>query len=95
MEKFILLFIYLFIFSLLSPVFADGGAPSDNSNWGVPAPPSGQFPGNPSPSQNVWDEERNNIIEKNYGSETSPAYLNREKINPYEDGNDSDSTDSE
>lgn len=91
MEKFILLLIYLFMFSLFYPAFADSEAPSDNSNWGIPTAPSGQLQGSPSPAQNVWDEERNNIIDKNYGSETSPAFLNRDKINPYEDGNDSDS----
>lgn len=79
MNKVILL---IMCFCLISyPVFADD-APADNSNWGVQ--PAYQDADDSSPSQDAWDRERDEIIDRKYGSEDSPAFLNRENINPNE-----------
>ena len=83
MKKIILLFIYITLFSLLCPVFADD-APLDNSNWGVQPLPTRRY--NPQTndvptSEEVWDRQRDQIIEGRYGSDDSPSFLNRSNMN--------------
>jgi len=35
-------------------------------------------------AQQIWNDTINNYVQKNYGSEESPAFLNRDGINPNE-----------
>jgi len=79
MKKILLLIFCLYI--LPCYVYADD-APCDNSNWGVQAKPENKT--NSDVSEQVWDGEEENYIYDNYGSEESPAFLNREKMNPNE-----------
>lgn len=85
MKKIILLIICLSLISLFYPVFADD-APLDNSNWGVQPPPTRYDKGtNTAPtSEEVWDKQREQLIEGRYGSDESPSFLNRENMNPYD-----------
>lgn len=65
------------------PAFADNtDAPSDNTNWGIN--PTPQNNNNITPSEKAWDAEHDEIIDNRYGSVYSPAFLNRENINPNE-----------
>lgn len=88
MKKFVLLFICLFSFSY--PVFADEAAP-DNSNWGIqPITADQQKAKETSASEKTWNQEVNETIYDNYGSDESPAFLNRENIDPHESDLDED-----
>lgn len=60
-------------------VFADCTT-IDNPNWGI-QPASKNFQ-KQSPLQKALDEQRDQAIYENYGSEQSPAFLNRENIDP-------------
>lgn len=77
MKKVFLSITYLFLFSAC--VFADDST-VDNPNWGIQ--PASKDVQSLSPSQKVWDAERDQIIDKNYGSDQSPAFLNRENVDP-------------
>lgn len=76
MKKVFLLFICLTF--LYIPVYADD-SPADGSNWGIQ---TNQHYSKTSPSQKVWDTQRDQIIDEKFGSDTSPAFLNRENIDP-------------
>jgi len=80
MKKLFNLIICLSLFLFTSCAFGDD-APSDDSNWGVQ--PQKQSP-KIAPSEKTWNEEQDETIYDNYGSEESPAYLNRENMNPNE-----------
>lgn len=84
MKKIILLFICLLL-SLCS-VFADDN-PLDNSNWGVQPLPTRRYNTEtndvPTPEE-IWDRQRDQIIEGRYGSDDSPSFLNRGNMNPYD-----------
>lgn len=75
MKKVFLPFICLTL--LYIPVYADD-SPADSSNWGIQA---NQHYSKPSPSQKVWDAQRDQIIDEKFGSDESPAFLNRENMN--------------
>lgn len=84
MKKLILLFICIVPTVICYPVFAAEAAP-DDSNWGIqPVTKDWQRAQQTSSSEKAWDEEVNEKIYENYGSEASPAFLNRENINPGE-----------
>lgn len=85
MRIFILVSAFLILF--ICPIWADE-APLDDTNWGIS--PSEDYQ-TVSASEDTWDNQRQNIIEEKYGSDQSPAFLNRARITPYEDGNDGDS----
>ena len=64
----------------------------DSPNWGVPQiNQNEQNIGEFSSAESVWDEERDENIYENYGSNKSPTFLSRENIEPDDD----DSVDSE
>lgn len=44
-------------------------------------------------AEQVWDETVNNYVTDHYGSDESPAFSNRENINPHEDQYDSGGAD--
>jgi len=86
------LFFIVCMFSFLSicSVSADESA-LDTSNWGVQSRPQASCDydeyyedGDTSPSEDTWNGEHDNKIYEKYGSEESPAFLNRENINPSE-----------
>lgn len=84
MKIFILLFSCLSLFALFYPAFADEAAP-DNSNWGIqPLTEDQQKTKVISSEEKIWNKEQDKNIYENYGSEESPAFLNRENINPGE-----------
>lgn len=73
-------FLLSFFFTLYSLLFTQS-AFADDSNWGIQQQPNV----NPAPSQNsqkVWEKEQNEKLYENYGSQDSPAFLNRENIDP-------------
>lgn len=54
---------------------------ANDSNWGVqPLNKTQQNAGEA--SEKVWNRENNENIYENYGSEESPAFLNRENVDP-------------
>ena len=81
MKQLFFLVLCLFLFLSISLAFADD-APCDNSNWGIQ--PQKQSPQKLSAAEKTWDEEEYEYIYENYGSQESPAFLNRENINPNE-----------
>lgn len=82
MKKFTSLVVVLMC--LASPAWADGGA-IDDSNWGIQSTPS-QIQAAPpvSNSEQTWKDTVDTTIYNKYGSEYSPAFQNRENINPNE-----------
>lgn len=85
MKKMFFIVISLLLCSVFNGIFADEAAP-DNSNWGVPPMSQNEqvIDENTTPSENTWNDEHDLKIYNNYGSEKSPAFLNRENINPNE-----------
>ncbi|MDD3436170.1 MAG: hypothetical protein PHC64_03350 [Candidatus Gastranaerophilales bacterium] len=77
MDK-IILILSLFLFLIL-PVFADDDCYCDYSNWGITPSLQGQE-SSQEPSEQTWENMRNETIDENYGSEYSPSFLNRENI---------------
>lgn len=72
-------FLPLICLSLMHvPVYADD-SPASASNWGIQTNPNYT---KISPAQKVWDAQRDEIIDERYGSDESPAFLNRENIDP-------------
>lgn len=72
-----IIFLVFFIFLFISPVIAD----NNSSNWGVQ--PLNVNPQNGSEaSERVWNRENNENVYENYGSEESPAFLNRDDVDP-------------
>lgn len=53
---------------------------ADDSNWGIQPPSTKQVPSQA--SQKVWENEQSEKLYENYGSQDSPAFLNRENIDP-------------
>ena len=80
-----LIFLIFFLIFCSYPVLGDDTAPN-TSNWGVQPIPQNKLPIDKtfSPSENIWGNEQDDYIYNNYGSEESPAFLNRENINPNE-----------
>lgn len=70
----------LLLFALCPLHFAVSSV-SAEENWGV-QPPSSVNKGKEEASQKVWDREETEKIEKYYGSEESPDFLNRGDIDP-------------
>lgn len=84
MKKIILFFICLIVFSFFYPAFADE-TNFDNSNWGIqPVNQDEQQAKETSPLEKIWNKEQDENIYDNYGSEESPAFLDRENIDPGE-----------
>ena len=83
--RIIFLILFLFLSQSAGYVFADDTA-VDNSNWGIQSHSQSESgygkPG--SQSEDAWDAQQDDTIYNNYGSEESPAFLNRENINPNE-----------
>lgn len=73
------MFLSTFLISL--PVFADDSQ-TNSTNWGIQPKQKTQPAGEP--SEYVWDKEEEEYIYDNYGSEYSPAFLNRQNMNPNE-----------
>lgn len=70
----------LFAFCTLhftSLAFAD----DNSSNWGIQPLNKSQQNGSEA-AEKVWNRENNETIDENYGSEESPAFLNREDVDP-------------
>lgn len=89
MKKIILFFIFLTAFTFFYPALADESA-YDNSNWGVhPLSDKEQKSKETSSSEKIWNEEQDEMIYENYGSEESPAFLNRENTGTEEYDSDS------
>lgn len=82
MKKIISSFICFSIFFILSPAFADD-CPDNSTNWGIQTPPPKTYKSGET-SETTWNREQQDNIEDNYGSIYSPAFLNRENINPDE-----------
>lgn len=80
MKKSVLFLICLFIFPLFH--FAQADVTGDDSNWGIQ--PTKSVPAPTEKSEQTWQDEHDEAIYDNYGSDQSPAFLNREKINPNE-----------
>lgn len=70
------------------PVFSDDSTgsdiPFDSSNWGVQSVPQDNQDNDESSAQDTWDRIHDQTIDKKYGSEDSPLFLNREEMNPNE-----------
>lgn len=83
MKKFLLLFLFLF---LISPAFADDYQLNNNS---VPNQQTTTNAQNNSKeaSEQVFDQTKDQLIYDYYGSVESPAFLNRENIDPQEPNN--------
>lgn len=82
MKKIASFFVFLLAFSAFA--FADE-APVDDSNWGIqPEKAQGQYLNDVSTPEETWNDTHDTIIFDKYGSEDSPAFLNRENINPNE-----------
>lgn len=82
MKKIASLFISTFF--LLSPAYGDD-TPLDDSNWGIQHRASNTSESqNISPSEQAWNETIDTAIYDQYGSEYSPAFSNRENMNPNE-----------
>ena len=71
MKKFLLL-LFLNFFLTVLPVFAQNSA-TGNSNWGLTPNPPKQAPGEL--AEKVWDDERDEKIYQNYGSQESSDFL--------------------
>lgn len=85
MKKIVLLIICLFLFYSQAPARADDDS-FDDSNWGVQPINKNEHPTDKTPSaEKVWNNLRDEKIYENYGSDKSPAFLNRENINPSDD----------
>lgn len=79
MKKFLLLFLFLF---LISPAFAYDYQSNNNS---VPNQQTTNTQNNSKEaSEQVFDETKDQLIYDYFGSEESPAFLNRENIDPQE-----------
>ena len=85
----ILFFVFCSIFT--SPVFADGSV-YNGSNWGVPYYSQDDEQSGEAEEQ-VWQDELDESNYENYGSDDSPAYLNRQNIDLYESNHGGDSFD--
>lgn len=87
------LFLFICLFLVLPPVFAQsGGTPGSEFGGGYLNPddvqksePKPQQKSNP--TQDQWSELYNQTLYENYGSKDSPGFLNRENIEPEEDNN--------
>jgi len=77
MKKFILLILFIF---LIHPVFADDYQNTDNSQNNTPN--TSQQKNSEEASEQMFDETKNQLIYDYYGSIESPAFLNREDIDP-------------
>lgn len=53
---------------------------ADDSNWGIQPPPANSAPSQT--SEKIWEREQAEKLNENYGSDQSPAFLNRENIDP-------------
>ncbi|MFA7659522.1 MAG: hypothetical protein WCY19_08825 [Candidatus Gastranaerophilaceae bacterium] len=85
MKEFILSVMCLFLFFLFHPAFADDDGTSSNSNWGIPPASKDEMSAqNSGSAEEAWSEEYNQTIYERYGSDESPAFNNRENINPNE-----------
>ena len=87
MNKLIILIAFVFFMPCL--VFASDAA-VDNSNWGIPLKPQNRQTSGEQ-EERVIDNEQNQAIYQNYGSEDSPAFLN--SVNPPENEFEYDSGD--
>lgn len=75
-------FVCLSLFSIFSPAVADD-SPCNTTNWGIQTQPQKNIKSGET-SETTWNREQQDDIEENYGSIYSPAFLNRENINPDE-----------
>lgn len=86
MKKIILCIIVLIVASLFHLVNANAEVTNDDKNWGIEPvvldKPSGTS--NSEASEKTWQGEHDEAIYDNYGSDQSPAFLNRENMNPNE-----------
>ena len=74
-------FFYLSIlFLIISPALANDISAND-SNWGIQSPIEKQQK-EAETSEKVWEKEQSGKLYENYGSQDSPAFLNRENIDP-------------
>lgn len=86
MKKSALFLTFLFVFSAF-PFFhyANAEISNDNTNWGIKTPePDPPQSIKQEASEKVWQGEHDEVIYDNFGSDQSPAFLNRENINPTE-----------
>lgn len=82
-KKFALL-IMSCMFSFCPAVLASDSS-VDDSNWGVyPQNRDEENAEETSSAEDIWNYERSDLIYNNYGSDQSPAFSNRENINPNE-----------
>lgn len=75
----------MFICLCFCPLLAFADSSSvDDTNWGVQPTLRPAQAITPEASEDVWNQQRNNIIDEKYGCDTSPGFLNRDNINPNE-----------
>lgn len=85
MKKVSLLIIFLFIFSYMNHAFADDVNPTSDPNWGVkPKNENAAQADESNQSEEEWNKIYDQMMYNKYGSDESPAFLNREKMNPSE-----------
>jgi uncharacterized protein YxeA len=70
----------LVLILFISPALANDITTND-SNWGIQSPIEKQQK-EAETSEKIWDKEQNQKLYENYGSQDSPAFLNRENIDP-------------
>lgn len=88
MKRIVLLFSALFIFQF--PALAQDA----DSNWGIQQQQNSSNQCN-SIEEKVWQREYDRALYEEYGSDQSPAFLNRENIDSDETDYDSDEAGSE
>lgn len=85
MKKFAFLIIFILAFSYTHHAFADDVNPTSDPNWGVPSENENTHQADEdTPTEDEWDKIYDQTIYNKYGSDESPAYLNRENMNPGE-----------
>lgn len=85
MKKIFLLILFLSFTG--SPIFADNSKITNEKNLNLPAQTTPQKSNEcqSSQSQQEWEQIYNQTINERYGSQESPAFLNRENIESVDD----------
>lgn len=85
MKKFAFLIIFILAFSYMHHALADDVNPTSDPNWGVPSENENTHNDDYSKSgEDEWDKIYDQTIYNKYGSDQSPAFLNRDNMNPGE-----------
>lgn len=79
MNKILRYILLLFVFCMLH--FAALPVLADDSNWGIQPSSQVKQPSSQA-AEKTWEKEQNEKLYENYGSQDSPAFLNRENVDP-------------